>query len=531
MRPPLQGTPLSIGSATGVYDVASRCEITRHFVDHPKLADVSLLLRSLIQALADEAEDEFWQGVLGQVRRLAFALCSTPLPFSHTAAALRIDWGKLHRQAHFCQQLYPDSHAALSNAIEKLECLSAEADAPFAAPLEALHRERNGFSVIIRNPRMHRAVEEYFAGMPTLRKAKVVSARQLRGRALCDVLVAIGPCGWFPEYVFSAPRASAIHVMSFRWIRDPWKPGPVFLNGTSKADDQSRKHRLGAMPRVGGESSGTDQPPSDLSALDLLPPLSAFARAGFLVAGSQSASEETVPARLCHLSGGRAVFIAADEGASSLIIDPSETGVAIVRRVPADELEPELYLLLRTSGGGDFIAPVAERILGASAADRRAQQAAWKNCLVSKARERFGALSRRELSSRISDDLRSKGLSQARSANVHYWMSSKCIRPRKQEDFAAVLAFAGLGNKAQDTWAAMGDIDRAHRRAGHLIRRMLLQTIAESSLEALERDGEMDFDLGEHDGGTLSAFQIVGVSEEEFDITADRIGVLLDLED
>ena len=38
---------LSIGSATEVYDDASRCEIIRHWVDHPALADFSHSLRAL----------------------------------------------------------------------------------------------------------------------------------------------------------------------------------------------------------------------------------------------------------------------------------------------------------------------------------------------------------------------------------------------------------------------------------------------------------------------------------------------------
>jgi hypothetical protein len=77
----------------------------------------------------------------------------------------------------------------------------------------------------------------------------------------------------------------------------------------------------------------------------------------------------------------------------------------------------------------------------------------------------------------------------------------------------------------------MEEIDRAHKRAGFLIRRMLLQKIADTSVESLERDGEMIFDLGVQDGGTLSAFQISAILQEEFEIPADRIGVLLDTED
>jgi hypothetical protein len=260
-----------------------------------------------------------------------------------------------------------------------------------------------------------------------------------------------------------------------------------------------------------------------------LPP---FGKPGSRIAGWQpSVGDETLSARLCHLSGGRAVFVSAHEGASLLVIDLTETGDSIVRRVPADELEPELYLLLRISGGGDFIAPLADRILGPLAAERRAQQAGWKTRLVAAAQKRFGQMSRRELAVCVASNLRSKNLPEACPANIHYWMSSKCIHPRKEEDFAAILAFAGISDRTHELWEAMGEIDRAHRRAGQVIRQMLLQKIATSSLERLKRDGEMTFDLGEHDGGTLSAFQITGLSEEEFQIPSDHIGVLLDSEE
>jgi hypothetical protein len=524
--------PVSIGNATSVYQTAFKCEITRHWVDHPGLADVSRSLRSLVQSLNTEAEEEFWQRVLGQVRRLAFAFCSTPLPFNRTAAAACIDWDRLNHHVRFCQQVYPDSHAALASLVKKLETLSTETGSPFTAPLESLHCKNGGLSVVLRNPRMNQPLAAYFASSVALRNATVVSARQLREAQLCNVLVAIGPCGWFPDYIFSAPRAEQIHVVSFRWIRDPWKPGPVFLNGAGSSADKSRKHYVGALPHLREQAAPPTQTLADLQPVDLVPPMPSFGKADSRIHGWQlSDGDETLPARLCHLSGGRAVFVSADEGASSLVIDPTESGDSIVKRVPADELEPELYLLLRTSGGGDFIAPLADKILGPSAAERRAQQAGWKARLVAAAQKRFGQLTRRELAARVSGNLASQNLSGARPANVHYWMSSKSIHPRKEEDFIAILAFAGVSDRAQELWEAMVEIDRAHRRAGQAIRQMLLQKIAMSSLERLKRDGEMTFHLGEKDGGTLSAFQITGLSEDETEIPADRIGVLLDSED
>ena len=201
--------PLSIGSAIEIYGDASRCEIIRHWVDHPGLADVSRSLRALIQALDDEAEVEYWRHTLGPIRRLAFAFCSVPLPFAQAAVSCGIDWGKVHRQTRLCQQLFPDSHESLVNLAQKLERLSTENGSPLIGPLEDLLRQSGGLSVVMRNPRMNQAAAAYFSGNASLRNARVVSAAQLRGAHMCDVLAAIGPCGWFPEYVFSAPRAAA----------------------------------------------------------------------------------------------------------------------------------------------------------------------------------------------------------------------------------------------------------------------------------------------------------------------------------
>jgi hypothetical protein len=524
--------PLSIGSATEVYGDASRCEIKRHWVDHPAFADASCSLRALVRSLGDEIADDYWRSTLGPVRKLAFAFCSVPLPFAHSTGLLGIDWGKTNRQVHLCQHLFPDYHEALVSLVQKLEQLSVESSSPLIAPLEELAGQSGGLSVAMRNPRMNQAVTVYFAENAALRNAKVVSATQLRGGHACDVLSVIGPCGWHPEYVFSAPRAPTIHVISFRWIRDAWKPGPILLHSSDASAGKHAYHRIGAIPKMGGESTPNDPSPSDILPLDLLPPVPAFARNGSSGSGPHSdSSAETVPARLCYLSGSRAVFVAADDGATSLIIDTSEVERAAVRRAPVGELEPGQYLLLRTSGGGDFIAPLADRILGVSALKRRSEQAEWKNRLITRATQQFGIMGRRELASRVCSSLNARGLSQARPENVHYWMSSKCIRPLKEEDFVDILVFAGMEARARELWAAMGEIRRAHVRAGQLIRRMLLKKISETSLEPLERDGEMVFDLGDHDGGALSAYQITGIQAEELEVPADRIGVLLDGEE
>src|SRR2546425_1206628 len=122
--------PLSIGSATEVYSDASRCEIIRHWMDHPDLAEVSRSLRALVQSLGEEAEDEFWRHTLGPIRKLAFAFCSVPLPFANASLATGIDWDRVQRQVCLCQQMFPDSHKSLANLAQTLEKISAESGSP-----------------------------------------------------------------------------------------------------------------------------------------------------------------------------------------------------------------------------------------------------------------------------------------------------------------------------------------------------------------------------------------------------------------
>jgi hypothetical protein len=525
-------TPLSIPFANRIYRDASQCEIIRKSVDHASLADLSKSIRWLVQSVGEEVDDEFWRRTLTPIRRTAFALCSTPIPFAQLAAAIGTDWNQLERLIKQSKSLYPDFYELLHRVWRELTQLLLEDSTPLIEPLEDFIQQQTTISVVLRNPRMNRMVVDYFARNRILRKAKVVSVSQLRGPHHSTALAVIGPCSWFPEYVFSAPRATIIQVVSYRWIRDEWRPGPRFLHEAESHKPARQTHRLGAMPTIRIENVGDVPTLEDLSPAEILPPVPVFSGDRFAHSPTTSPdNEDIVPARLCHLGGNHAVFVAADDSASSLIIDASDAEHVTVRRVPVDDLEQGMYLLLRTAGGGDFIAPLADRLLGESAVKRRSQQAEWKELLSRRAIERFGLMNRRDLSSLVCSHLQSQGLPNLRSANIHYWMSSKCIRPRKSEHFAAILTFAGLKERVEEIGSAMMEIDRSHRKAGHLIRQMLLQKIAGASLETLERDGQMDFELADQNGGSLSAFQVVDVPSQKYDIASDRIGVLLDLEE
>lgn len=519
----------SISFLTKIYDNLQACNIIRHNVANDELYRISVALKSLRNSLGPEVEEEYWRHILCPIRKFVFSLCSTPLPPVTIAATLGIDWDKLHHHVRLCQQLYPDLHASLAELIERLRNLNG--DSPFLAPLESLCIDDVKVSVVVNISRMNQSIENYFNEVKTLQKAKIVSARQLRELHICDRLVTIGPCKWVPDHIFLSPHAQEIHVINFNWLHDQWAPLSVFVSDSQSVKNRSVSHCIGRLPEITNKSEHIfcSENSQRLNSLDLLPPTPTFRKEMLHNAGWEpSHNEELTLARFCRLAGERAVFVSADDSAVQLVIDLSSASKPLIRRVPIGALENDMCLLLRTAGGGDFLIPLANRILGRVAKERREQQAEWKSQLISTAEKQFGELNRGALASAVSNYLFSNGLLQASPANVFYWMSSRSIRPSKKEAFVAILEYSGIQGRSEELWEAMEEIERAHRSAGHTIRKMLLHRISTVSLEPLKRDGQMIFDLGEQDGGSISAFQIINISDDEFDIPINLIGTLLD---
>lgn len=185
--------PISISDASVLYDGVPACEIVRHWVDHQGLAAFSNSLRSFSNSLEDCDGDEYWQRALGPIRRVAFALCSTPLPFAEVGQAIPIDWKKIDRLASQCENLYPDKHAAFRGLVDGIEQLLAEPASPLIAPLENLSQQDRSLSVVLRDSRLNDVVTRFFSAHSRLRAARILSPLQLRHARQCDLLVPIGP--------------------------------------------------------------------------------------------------------------------------------------------------------------------------------------------------------------------------------------------------------------------------------------------------------------------------------------------------
>ena len=233
--------------------------------------------------------------------------------------------------------------------------------------------------------------------------------------------------------------------------------------------------------------------------------------------------DELVEVYLLLLEGEKAVFIDADESAKSLVIDISEDPPKIIRKNNS-AIEPESYVLLRTSGGGDLIVPVADGILGDHAKSVRAKQLIWKLKLQNKVKEK-GLLE-------ISINLLDAGSEIANEVNVRNWMSYRSIKTADKRDFAAIMQITDLENKTEDFWDAMELIDSAHRKAGQHIRKLLLKKVLEADINKLILHGKMDFDVSEEGkGSSLTAIRVVGISDSIVSVDVSQLGHMIEVRD
>ena len=216
--------------------------------------------------------------------------------------------------------------------------------------------------------------------------------------------------------------------------------------------------------------------------------------------------EEYVSARLFELEGRIVVPLDAAESAKATVLILDDEEADPIRRIPVTNIEPGMFLLVRTGGGGDYIVVVANRLLGERSVKVREAQRDWKDHLRKKVRQ--------DGIYQVVHDLKSYGSRRANHVNVHNWMSYRSIKTEDPKDFLAVMRLIGLAGRFNDYWKTLTLIDRAHRKAGQLIRKQLLEEVRNADLRGLEKLGRMDFELPGAEGGSLTAVRVQGKHPE-----------------
>lgn len=227
--------------------------------------------------------------------------------------------------------------------------------------------------------------------------------------------------------------------------------------------------------------------------------------------------EEYVEARLFLLEGETAVFL--DANFQQHIIDLQEHGEDQVKKIPVANVEPGMFIILRTSGGGDYIIPLANLFLGEKAQHFRELQDLWKIRLKHKVR--MNGLDD------VSWKLRNFGSKLAtKKQNIRNWMSYRSIRPEDDKDFDAILKFLGLADRLTEFHEAARSIENAHIKAGHHLRKLLLEEVHKSNFKQLQQQGKINFQLSSAASGSMTAFRVVDINTETTRVPYSKIAHL-----
>jgi hypothetical protein len=345
------------------------------------------------------------------------------------------------------------------------------------------------------------------------RELEFVGTDELRETDTYERLILLGPARWYPDHVFSAPRAAEIHVVSYRWNQNRWRPRTWLIGA-------ARESKATVEDDIAEDEASIDE---DLPSIDW----AEIERGAREILGGddrqtghwdddQQMGHDEIEVRLIALHGGYAVFLEGHEGSSCMVIDLAEDERSRVKRIAIADIEPGMFVLLRTEGGGDYVVPVADRILGPRAEECRRAQREWKSRLKT-------AISVHGLSE-VARRLGAMGARLADEGNVRHWLSGRAIATQEKDDFAAIMQLVGLEGDLDRYWTLMRTIRAAHLKAGMAIRRRLLERVRAANLRELRKEGRLDFVLPEAEGGKLSAFKVEGRAPTTTWVPSSRVG-------
>lgn len=499
-----------ITQANNIYLCSQQFQLDFMDVDSPALFAFSKQLNKFFYSIGEAREDDFWKERRRKLRRLAFIFSGIPSSKSFIKNELLETINYVELDIKVCERLYPSLVPRYSIILDEMKNLAlTELDTIKHQTDNLICSLEGSIAILVTDTRLIPVVEETYSNS----KVQVISVNSLRSNVTYDNLIVIGPTRWYLDFVFSSPRATNIFVIKFRWIKDSWKPKRVFPD--SLVSTQSKA--FVSIDDVLDETDDLIDPELFLPTIDF----SSIIKSTW--EHTEKSDTEFVEAIIGQLENDQIVFLDFDDASTIRIID-SEDENKPVKKIRVKDLTPEMFILLKTSGGGDYIIPLADKILGDRSIELRIAQRRWKN-LLRDAKNSQGV-------DKVIDELIASGCSIANQANLRNWLSYRSIRTSKFLDFKAIMHLVGLDEQAETIWHEMGLIRKAHIQAGRHITHLLLKMVRESDLSNLMRLGIMEFELPDRDAGSITAYRIKALSDRNDTVLVPptKIGIPLDVE-
>ena len=503
---------INMDQTTIIFSCQSETKVKVHSISSPNLQIFNRNVSQFFKTLGEDGQDDYWSPIVREIKRFRFDLSAAPLSQKEITTKGEALHKLLRSKVAQSKLVYsPEQSEMLSQLAGQANQLANIREQSLLDSLIQLvnTKGKDEAAIAICEPRLISEVEEAIRVTQNLYGIEIVSPVNLREAKCFSRLIIFGSPLWFPEFVFSSPRAKEIHVIKHKWISGKWEPELVLLSPYKFTGSRNRGLTI-------------DDEPADLGELileDFLPSIDIKEiqdKATEQLINLVNDEDEIVIARLFLLENDWAVFLEADDSSSVDVIDLDEEVTKRVRRVQVREIQPGIYILLRTEGGGNYIVPVADRLMGKFKEMARSEQKKWKVLL----REQVKDKGEKEVIS----ELRRLGSSRATEGNLAHWISLRGIKTEHFEDFRAIMRLIGLEKEAQKLWETMNEIRKAHSRAGFKIREMLLDQVNKCDLEKLRRHGIMEFELVDQGAGSLSAFRVKEVSRETTEVIQWRVG-------
>jgi len=499
---------VSLHTANEIYSCTQSLRMQRWSVHHDEFQNYCFAIRKFERKLRDATRDSYWFPFLRLLRRYRFELTVALLPFDYQGHSGIEAEQRFRSHLSNCEFVYPecvDDALGLLDMYSRLIRTNDNPDLDLIKNIPGLQDSQNTAIVIVKSGLIKPSQEALRTehGIPEIR---VLGVPQLRDERCFSSLTLLGSAQLFPEYVFLSPRAPLIHFVCYSWVPSNYHRSTFFTY--SMHSEKGNKETVQDDSAIGNNRPHTStdvaeeitlQPEELVDGIDW----EVIKRRALAHAGEYAAPEgysEEVEACLFLLEGDQIVPLDSDETSKINTLDFGRGDKPVIMRVSVKEIEPDMFILLRTEGGGSYIVEVADNILGEQAITARSAQRHWKRLL----REYVDPLTMNQAVNK----LKAHGSPRANEANIRNWMSYRSIRTRDYRDFKAIMSFIGLKDKIDEYWETMEIIASAHRRAGQLIGRLLLNAVLESNIQDAEIRGRIDFHLAIPGAGSLTAFRV-----------------------
>jgi hypothetical protein len=443
----------------------------------------------------------FWQRLASECSRFSFLLHNSPISPSHTLPQQMLTMA-------LTESSYRQSDsAAVQDELDAFwasrAILRHQVGSPFLSWLREVHSSYEG----AERPALLVAKKEWIQPTKTLMR----SLAGLRRIDLIDLATLLEPhaygriyvCGatsLYPPAVFCCARAREIEWALFQWMKSDLPPRDV---GLIASTHKVSPHVHVIRPLMLEPESACDPNPVDASGVWDFPP-------DELNVDKNSREEtwfDSVQAiELILVDGSRTFAPVLEKISVATAADSLTPGSIWLTRTLGKNLAPGDFIIVRTYGETDVIQAYANELLGAKGPNLRRAQALWK----AKLQELRQTMSIDDLVSA----LQKAGSPIADYQNVRNWISPRHIRTQNQEDFMAILRVCGLQDQAEQLWAQMGQIVRAHVRAGMYLKHRLTETLKQYSGSDLLAAGRLDVSLPGGNSGNLIAIQIERLGQQ-----------------